>query len=465
VGLSLLLVVFFSAAGDNRADASIAAAASQDRRMTYPLGEIASYARTPVGRRKLIVKLRGRTWPVMRALGTLYRRTWLRPLRLIAVSGSFGKSSAVQLIVAALDLPLTDRIRNRNNGLWTVQRDLLATRRREKLAVFEVGIDRCGQMVPQARALQPDVAVITAVGGEHLENMGSIEAIAFEKSRLVHGLRPTGIAVLNGDDARVRAMAEVAPGEVWTFGLGPENDARAVDVADDWPNGSRFTAVVRGERVDVRLPLIGHHTIRLAVAALAVAKIAGVPLDAAAARLATMSRVGRRLDTLSLANGVTLLCDHEKNSIESLTVALEALAQAPGRKVLVVSAIRAATEDMAPLFEKAAALFARTVDEAVVIGPGVERLIEPVRATGFPAGRIHQTAPGILDAITTVQGVLRPGDTVLLKGRIPQKLDRLILALQGRKVVCNLEVCETPGWYCESCAMLETGFADRVRLG
>jgi UDP-N-acetylmuramoyl-tripeptide--D-alanyl-D-alanine ligase len=463
--LSPLLVVFVAAAGDNRGVACIAAATLPDRRMTYSLGEIAAYARTPVGRGRLIVKLRGRTWPVMRALGALYRRTWLHELRLIAVTGSFGKSSAVQLLVAALGLPLSERILSKKNGLWTVQRDLLATKRGEKLAVFEVGIDRCGQMGSQTRALQPDVAVVTAVGGEHLETMGSIETIAFEKSRLVNGLRPTGIAVLNGDDTRVRAMAGVAPGEVWTFGLGPENDARAVDIANDWPSGSRFTALVRGERVDVRLPLIGHHTIRLAMAALAVAKIAGVPLEAAAARLAAMPRIGRRLDTLSLANGVTLLCDHEKNSIESLTVALEALAQAPGRKVLVVSAIRAATEDMAPLFEKAAGLFAHTVDEAVVIGPGVERLIDPVRARGFPAERIHQTAPGIQDAIGAVRRLLRPGDTVLLKGRIAQKLDRLILALQGRKVVCNLEVCETPGWYCESCAMLETGFADRVSLG
>ena len=433
--------------------------------MKYSLGEMASMVRVPVGRRKLFVVLRGRTWPVMRGLGTVYRRTMLRDLRLIAVSGSFGKSSAVRLIVAALGLPLSERIQRRSNGLWPVQRDLLTTSPRDKLAVFEVGIDRCGQMAAQARALQPDVAVITAVGGEHLENMGSIDTVAFEKSRLVHGLRRNGIAVLNGDDARVRAMAGMAPGEVWTFGLGPENDSRAVDIADDWPNGSRFTAVVRGERVDVRLPLIGHHTVRLALAALAVAKIAGVRLEDAAARFAAMPRIGRRLDTLSLADGVTLLCDHEKNSIESLTVALEALAQAPGRKVLVISMIRAASEDMAPLFEKAAATLVRTVDEAIVIGPGVERLIEPVLAAGFPTERIHQTAPGILDAIGTVRGVLRPGDTVLLKGKVPQKLDRLILALQGRNVVCNLEACDTPGWYCETCAMLETGFADRVRLG
>jgi UDP-N-acetylmuramoyl-tripeptide--D-alanyl-D-alanine ligase len=432
--------------------------------LQYSLSEIVSYARMPIGRRKLWEKLRGRTWLVMRALGTLYRRTWLRDMRLIAVSGSFGKSSAVQLIVAVLDLPLSERIRSRANGLWAVQRDLLATSPGERLAVFEVGIDRCGQMAAQARALHPDIAVITAVGGEHLENMGTIEAVAFEKSRLVHGLRPTGIAVLNGDDARVRAMAEVAPGEVWTFGLGPENDAHAVDISNDWPNGSRFTAVIRGERVEVRLPLIGRHTISLALAALAVAKIEGVPLDAAAARLAVMPRIGRRLDTLALADGVTVLCDHEKNSIESLTVALEALGQAPGRKVLVISAIRAATADQAPLFDEAAAHFVRTVDEVVVIGPGVERLIEPIRAAGFPADRIHQSAPGILDAISTVRGLLRPGDTVLLKGRIPQKLDRLILALQGRTVVCNLEICSTPGWYCQDCEMLETGFKDRVQL-
>ena len=182
--------------------------------MNYSLGEIASYARTPVGRGRLLVKLRGRAWPVMRGLGTLYRRTWLRHVRLIAVSGSFGKSSAVQLIVAALNLPLSDRIRSRKNGLWMVQRCLLETSPREKLAIFEVGIDRCGQMAAQARALQPDVAVITAIGGEHLEGMGSIEAIAFEKSRLVHGLRPTGTSSWAGVRVSGAGGLSPSPGEV-----------------------------------------------------------------------------------------------------------------------------------------------------------------------------------------------------------------------------------------------------------
>ena len=229
-----------------------------------------------------------RAAPLLRPVAWLHRRTLARYVRVVAVTGSFGKSSTVRLVTAALGLAGPPASREIANGLWSVPRRLLELRPSASHAVIEIGIDRPGQMAPQAAAVAPDIAVVTAVGGEHLETLGSLDIIRHEKSRLVAGLRAGAVAVLNGDDPRVRVMAVLAPGEVWTYGLEEGNDVRAVDIVLDWPHGMRFTALVRGSTQPVRLPLLGRHMVPSALAALAVAAIEGVPLARAAAAIGAM---------------------------------------------------------------------------------------------------------------------------------------------------------------------------------
>lgn len=144
----------------------------------------------------------------------------LRWVPIVAVTGSVAKTTTVRMLLAALNLPLTDLLRSNRNGMWAVSRRLLE-------------IDRAGLMGRQAVAVAPDIAIVTAVASEHLETLGSLQRIARENARRVAGLRPGGVAVLNGDDPRVRAMAREAPGPVWTYGFGPDNDVRATDMAVD----------------------------------------------------------------------------------------------------------------------------------------------------------------------------------------------------------------------------------------
>jgi UDP-N-acetylmuramyl pentapeptide synthase len=252
---------------------------------------------------------------------------------------------------------------------------------------------------------------------------------------------------------------------VWTYGLEEGNDVRAVDIVLDWPHGMRFTALVRGSTQPVRLPLLGRHMVPSALAALAVAAIEGVPLARAAAAIGAMPPAGARLEILPLADGATLVCDHHKNSVETIRAALELVAEVAGRKLLVISRVRDMTDELLPSLVVAAKLLARVVDEIIVVGDGVEALVAATLAEGFPPGRVHQAAPGAADALRRLRAAMRPGDVVLLKGRIAQKLDRLVLALQGRRVVCDLADCQLISLPCEHCPMREVGFGTRVKFG
>ena len=243
------------------------------------------------------------------------------------------------------------------------------------------------------------------------------------------------------------------------------NDVRAVNVAVDWPHGMRFTALVRGSAQVVRLPMLGRHMVPPALAALAVAAVEGMPLQQAAQAIAAMPPAGARLEVVPLANGSTLLCDHHKNSIETIRAALELVAEAPGRKLLVITQVRFLTEELRPSLLEAARLIANVVDHVVVIGDGVEALVDAALAEGLPPNRVHRAAPGAADALRTVRALLRPGDVILLKGRLAQKLDRLVLALQGRRVVCDLARCGLLELPCADCPMLEVGFGSRASFG
>ena len=427
--------------------------------------QILSLARTPLGRRRITNAALPRLAPLLRQWALLHRRTLARRVRVVAVTGSFGKSTTVRLTEAVLGLPGLAAGLEIPNGVWSVPRRVVQLAPGQRRAVIEIGIDRAGLMARQAQAVAPDIAIVTSVGGEHLETMGDLDTIQCEKARLLAGLRPGGVTVLNGDDPRVRAMAHLAPGEVLTYGLGPGNDVRAIDLAVDWPHGTRFTASVRGDQVSVSLPLLGRHMVPPALAALAVAAIEGVSLTEAAAAIGAMPPGGARLEVVALADGTTLLCDHHKNSIETIRAALELAAELPGRKLLVITRMRFLTGELEPALQMAAKLLARVVDEMIVIGAGVEDLVEAAVAEGLARTRIHQAAPGAADALRVLRALSRPGDVILLKGRLAEKLDRLVLALQGRRVVCDLESCGLIALPCADCPMLEVGFGDRVSFG
>ncbi len=260
-----------------------------------------------------------------------------------------------------------------------------------------------------------------------------------------------------------RAMATLAPGEAWTFGLGEGNDVRAADVAVDWPFGMRFTAIVRGESHPVSIPMLGRHMVPPALAALAVAAVEGLPIAQAAAALSRAVPVSYRLEVVPLAMGATLICDHHKNSAESIRAALELVADVPGRKILVISRVRAGTVDTEPVLREVASMAARLIDQMIVIGDGVEGLVAAACAAGLSPDRVHRAEPGVLDAMRLLRELMRPSDIVLLKARLASKLDRLILGLQGRHVACDLAYCSLFALGCAECAHL--GHARRGRLG
>ena len=93
--------------------------------LSLSIGEIASLARTPLGRRRLASSFLTRLAPLLRQAAWLHRRTLARKVQVVAVTGSFGKSTTVRLTAAVLGLPSAAAGLEIPSGLWPVPRRVL----------------------------------------------------------------------------------------------------------------------------------------------------------------------------------------------------------------------------------------------------------------------------------------------------------------------------------------------------
>lgn len=433
------------------------------RRRAFPpwrrLLDVPRLARSPAGRWTLRHHALFYLWPVLAPAARLYRRTALAGVPLVAVVGSLGKSTTAACVSAALGLPPEPR--PELNGWSWVALAALRTRPRQEARVIEVGLDGPGQMARHARTLRPDVAVVTAVTGEHNRSLPSLEVTRTEKAEMVTGLRPGGVAVLNGDDANVRWMATRTTARAVFFGLRPDNDVRALDVEDDWPRGTSFTLrCPSGERRGVRTRLVGTPAVYASLAAVAVALELGRDLDGALARLATLAPVDGRMCPVALPSGALLLCDDKNSSEASVRSSLDALALIPAaRKLVVLGEVFEPRGKAGPLHRSIGERMGRVADRALLM-TGRNRasaLRAGARAAGMPPADVRVVGPDVRRATEVLRDELRLGDVVLIKGRGTEHLERIALGLLGRPVRCTLPLCKVPEMRCGRCPQLEVG--------
>lgn len=421
----------------------------------YRLVEVPGLLRTPLGRSEIWYVLLHFAWPVTSRFAALYRRLALRKVPIVAVVGSFGKTTTTRAIGVALGKSVGPR--EENTAMATLPGALFRIKPGGEAAVLEIGIEGPGQMAGIASAMHPDVAVVTSIGSEHSRSFKSLDVTRDEKAHMVRALPPSGTAVLNGDDPNVLWMAGQTRARVVTFGFGEGNQVRATDPRLEWPGGMRFRLHVAGEEREVGLRLLGRHMIYPALAAVAVAMLRGERLDDVIARLAALPPALSRLIPRPLANGALLLCDARKSALETIHAALDVLAEIPAsRKIVVLGPINEPVGSQYPLYRALGDRIARTAQLAVFID-SYREYKAGLRRAGMPLDACVDAGQGIAAAAEYLSRELRPGDVALIKGRRSQKLERIALALEGRPVRCRLIACQIQAIHCDYCPELEKG--------
>ena len=353
-------------------------------------------------------------------------------LPIVGVTGSVGKTTTKDMTAHLLATrgPVLKTEGNLNNQ-YGLPLTLLRLAPEHTAAVLEMGMSAPGEIRALSRLAEPDVATITRVAPVHLEFFPSVDAIAEAKAEILEGLRPGGVAVLNGDDPRVRAIGERFQGRVVWFGWDRRHDASA----ESWGGtafGMRFLLHLGGRTVDVALPLAGPHFVTSFLAAAAAAHVLGVSPEAMAEAAASLRPASHRGEVRRLGEEVVLLDDCYNSSPEALEAAVVTLGLAPGRRRVAVLGDMLELGPTGPMLHHAAGqALAGRVDVVVGVGALAKEIVEGARKAGLPGSSLHHfaTAP---DAVAAVEGLVRPGDAVLVKGSRGVRLETVVAAITSR---------------------------------
>lgn len=349
-------------------------------------------------------------------------------IRVVGVTGSVGKTTAKETIASVL----ASRFRvlrtpaNLNTEIGLAM-SLMGLDGSQEIAVLEMGMHALGEIAQLAAIARPDIGVVTNVYPVHLERLGTIENIARAKAELVEALPEGGLAVLNADDARVRAMADRTPARSLLVGMSEQAELRATEVESLGLDGTACNFSYQGESLAVRMPTIGRHTVYPALAALAAAMHLGMSFRDAAAQLENLPP-GPRLAVLRGKNDVTVLDDTYNASPASMIAALDLLGQMAGRRIAVLGDMLELGSYEEEGHSSVGRHAASIADALVVVGERARIIADAARAAGLEDERLFRFDDND-QVIAHLRRELRPGDYVLIKGSHAMQLDEVVAAV------------------------------------
>ncbi len=351
-----------------------------------------------------------------------YRKTLF--LKVVAITGSNGKTSTKDFVAAALGhrFRITKTEGNFNNHIG-LPRTILEATSQDEIAVWEIGMNHPGEIAALARIAAPDVAIITNVGMAHIEFMGSREAIAQEKGSLGQAVSAAGTVILNADDPFSAGIAARTKAKVILAGI-EKGSVRATDLRQS-AQGAEFTILEGAHRCRAQLPVPGLHMVQNALLAIAAGRVFGLSIEESAKGLGSASLTKARLQIKTI-HGVDFIDDSYNANPDSMRAALRTLAEleTEGRRVAVLGAMGELGKESARGHRdvgEAAASF--SIDQLIAVGEGAGEIAEAARSAGLKDSR-YLVSPEEAAALLSAEA--KSGDLVLIKGSRTARTERVL---------------------------------------
>ncbi|MBI1403473.1 MAG: UDP-N-acetylmuramoyl-tripeptide--D-alanyl-D-alanine ligase [Porphyrobacter sp.] len=377
------------------------------------------------------------------ALHALARRARERAIEAvrIGITGSVGKTGVKEAIFACLDRASRGAahrsVRSYNNHVG-VPLSLARMPARAKFGVFEMGMNHAGEIAPLSAHVRPHVALITTIAPAHIENLGSLEAIADEKAQIFTGLLPGGTAIIPADSEwaeRLIGHARACGAQIVTFGRSKHADVRLLDAIPSAGGGALVTADLGDRRICYHVAEPGEHWIVNSLGVMAAVREAGGDLASAGLALAEAGGLKGRgaRHRIAVPGGEALLIDESYNANPaSMRATLKALKDSAAIRRIAVLGSMKELGDFSDAFHRQLAepLAEAGVDHAILVGDEMCALAEELgKADANPLGKAgsfaHCGTPAEAAALLEQWG-LAPGDAVLVKGSNSVGLGRLV---------------------------------------
>ncbi|MCW8879081.1 MAG: UDP-N-acetylmuramoyl-tripeptide--D-alanyl-D-alanine ligase [Kangiellaceae bacterium] len=357
-------------------------------------------------------------------------------LKVISVCGSNGKTTVKDcihdLMSTILGTTCTYATSGNFNNHIGVPLTLLGLNSNHRVAVMEIGANHPGEIKPLAAIVQPDIAVITNSGQDHLEGFGSVFSSAQTNAEVFSSMK-FGTAILNADDPYYSFWRKQAQHiDIVSFGCDNKADVQATNI-ELLSSSSSFCVTFQQQNCEFKFPLPGRHNVSNALAAISVLLTLGKNLNQISNAIHSIKAPDGRLTILQANNGCRLIDDSYNANPSSLDAALSYLGQFGDSRWLVLG-------DMAELGEKAVELHLEAGKKVKQTGVGnllTYGELSRYAAIGFGEGARHFNELKLL--IEDLNKNLESTDTVLVKGSRSLKMERVVQALACGKLSTRKE--------------------------
>ncbi|HEY5765473.1 MAG TPA: UDP-N-acetylmuramoyl-tripeptide--D-alanyl-D-alanine ligase [Candidatus Deferrimicrobiaceae bacterium] len=366
------------------------------------------------------------------ALGDLARahRMRLREIPLVGITGSTGKTSTKELLVAMLSRGrrVLRNPGNRNN-LIGMPLALLALSPQDDVAVLEMGTNQPGEIGRLASIAAPDIGIVTNIGPAHLEGLGNLEGVSREKGDLFRALGESGTAIVNATDLRVVREAGRCRAAKVFYGVALSEFSGRILAMDD--AGMRIVVRTPSGEFSSDLPVTGEHNLGNALAAAAAAYTLGMRPAEMENGFASADPGRGRFQTIPLRGGGLLLDDSYNANPASMEAAIRSLQPLrKGRRVVAIlgTMLELGAASPASHFRIGHLVAGMAVDRLVTHGEGAEPIAAGAIEGGMDPDHVAH-APERERLLDTVRATIRGGDLVLVKASRGIRLDEIADAI------------------------------------
>ncbi|MBR1811500.1 MAG: UDP-N-acetylmuramoyl-tripeptide--D-alanyl-D-alanine ligase [Clostridia bacterium] len=366
------------------------------------------------------------------ALGALARYHRARfDIPVVGLTGSVGKTTTKEMIHCVLSAKFnTLKTEGNLNNDIGMPLTLLRLDPCHTAAVIEMGMNHAGEISGLTAICRPTVAVITNIGMNHIENLGSQENIFRAKLEILEGLQPGAPLILNGDDKYLGAYKNENY-NIIRYGMGDDTfDFTATDVVSD-AAGCSFVLRHGDERANVRLHVPGAHNVSNALAAAAVGSVHGIALADIAAALENYAPAGMR-QHIAKYNNITVIEDCYNAAPASVKAALQVLSGfRDGKRIAVLGDMLELGDYAEALHREVGAAVKGNADLLLTYGALSKFTADAAAEGGVPVlAFTDKTA-----LATQLRQTVAAGDAVLVKGSRGMRMETIIADVFGKQDV------------------------------
>ena len=318
--------------------------------------------------------------------------------QVVAVVGSTGKTTTKDVLAALCGAvtPTVAAAASKNNELG-LPLTVLRLEADTRVLVTEMGMRGLGQIAELCAVARPTLTLVTSIGPEHLELVGSVEDVARANAEAIAALPTGGIAVVPSHEPLLEPF------------LRADVEVRRFDRSSVERDGDVWRFAVGGHELRLELPFTQRHLAENVLPALTAYDALGLPLDRASEGAARILLSAWRGEVYELRGGGLVINDAYNANPTSMRAALLDLAERAGgrRRVAILGRMAELGEESARYHAEIATLLDELGIE-LVVAVGEE-------APGYLAGA---DGVAVADAASfdEVAALLEPGDAILVKG-------------------------------------------------